>query len=172
MGNQELIAAQPSASKKFCGDPYSYRKWRLLFETYVNAVPGISERRKFPELLHWVAGPALMANNSCKMIVDPAKAYRLALRKLEDMWGKHEAASTEQVKELTSGKGNGANDLKGIRNLVWEIEKVLAHKWLTGDLLYMSSPLALLEIVENWLPHALQQAWNKVYKLKMISVIF
>ena len=50
-----------------------------------------------------------------------------------------------------------------------ENDKVLAHTQLTGDLLYMSSPLALHEIVENWLPYVLQQAWNeKACNLKMI----
>ena len=58
----------------------------MLFETYVNAIPGISDRRKFAELLHWVAGLALVAINSCKLIVDLAKAYRSALWKLEDKW--------------------------------------------------------------------------------------
>ena len=52
VGNQELITAQPSESKKFQGDPYLYPKWRLLFDTYVNAVAAILERRKFEELLH------------------------------------------------------------------------------------------------------------------------
>ena len=67
----------------------------MLFEKYVNAVPGILDKRKFAKLLHWVTGPASVAINSCKLIVDPAKAYRSALKKLEEMWGTHEAASTE-----------------------------------------------------------------------------
>ena len=63
----------------------------------------------------------------------------------------------------------GTKDLEGTRNLVWGIEKFLAHTRLTGDLMYMSSPLALHEIIENQLPFALQQAWNKkAYKLKLM----
>ena len=122
----------------------------------MNALPGISERRKFEELLHWVTGSASVAINSYELIV-------------EEKWGTHEVASTEQVKKLTSGKMIGNNDLEGTRDLVWEIEKVLAHTWLMGDLLYMSLPLALHEIVENWLPYVFQQAWNKkAYKLKFL----
>ena len=62
----------------------------------------MSPKRKFAELLHWVTGPAYMAINSYKMILDPATAYRSALRKLKEMWGMHEAASMERVKKLTS----------------------------------------------------------------------
>ena len=124
----------------------------------MNAVPGILERRKFAELLHWVTGPASVAINSCELIVDPAKAYRTVSRKFEEKWGMHEVASMEQVKKLTSSKMIRNNDLKGTRDLVWEIEKVLAHTRLTGDLLYMSSPLALHKIMENWLPYVFQQA--------------
>ena len=97
-----------------------------------------------------------MAINSCDLIVNPAKAYRTASRKFEEKWGMHEVASMEQVKKLTSGKMIGNNDLKGTRDLVWEIEKVLAHTRLTGDLLYISSPLH--KIMENWLPYVFQQA--------------
>ena len=44
---------------------------------------------------------------------------------------------------------------------------MIVHTKLTGDVMYMSSPLALHEIVENRLPFALQQAWNKkAFKMK------
>ena len=105
----------------------------------MNALPGISERRKFEELLHWVTGSASVAINSYEIIV-------------EEKWGTHEVASTEQVKKLTSGKMIGNNDLEGTKDLVWKIEKVLVHTQLTGDVLYMSSLLALHEIVEDRLP--------------------
>ena len=122
----------------------------------MNALPGISERRKFEELLHWVTGSASVAINSYELIV-------------EEKWGTHEVASTEQVKKLTSGKMIGNNDLEGTKDLVWKIEKVLAHTRLIGDLLYMSLPLQLYEIVENWLPYVFQQAWNKkAYKLNIL----
>ena len=62
------------------------------------------------------------------MILDPATAYRSVLQKLEPMQGTQETASTERVKKPTSGRIIIINDLDGTRELVWEIENVLAHK--------------------------------------------
>ena len=84
IGSQELIAARPTEKKKFAGDPYTYREWRLMFDTNVDGLQGIMDRRKFSELLHWVAGTAHMAISFCKTIMDPSQAYRSALRKLEE----------------------------------------------------------------------------------------
>ena len=95
IGSQELMAARPAENKKFQVDPYTYKEWRLQFDTYVDSMQGISHKRKFTELLHWVTGPAYKAIKSCKMILDPLTAYRLALQKLEETRGMHEAASTE-----------------------------------------------------------------------------
>ena len=81
----------------------------------------------------------------------------------------HEAASMKRVKKLTSSKVIGINDLDGTRELVWEVEKVIAHTKLTGDIMYVSSSSALGKIIENCFPYALQQAWNKkAYKFKMM----
>ena len=76
-----------------------------------------------------------MAINSCEIICDPPTAYRSALRKLESTWCTHEAASMERVKKLNSGKVIGANDLNRARELLWEVEKVIAHTKLTEDVI-------------------------------------
>ena len=42
----------------------------------------------------------------------------------------------ERVRSLISSKMIGANDLDGARELVWEVEKVVAHTKFTGDTLF------------------------------------
>ena len=87
--------------KKFMGDPYLYREWKLLFEANIDCIQRVTDRRKFSKLFHWVTGPAHTEISPCEMISDPTKAYRSALKKLEDTWGIHDA---ERVKKLLVGK--------------------------------------------------------------------
>ena len=38
IGGQELIAARPMKEKKFAGDPYTYREWKLMFKGNVDGM--------------------------------------------------------------------------------------------------------------------------------------
>ena len=158
---QSLVTSRPAESERFSGDPFTYREWFQRFKNNVHNVNGLSDSKKFEELFFWTKGQAKKAISVFTMEKDSSLAYRSALQKLEETWGKHEKASSERLKKILEGKVIGPKDLSAARDLTWDLQEIVMHAKLNNNTKYLETAEAVLSIVDARIPTVLRHKWNK-----------